>query len=93
MAGLITFLIWLMIAGRRLHDFNASALWGLTGSGSAFLLGFANGFLTGAGLEVLSNAGLDTVLGIVTVAIVVAIGILPGTPASNRFGPIVRTPK
>jgi uncharacterized membrane protein YhaH (DUF805 family) len=84
---LLLFPIWLYIAARRLHDFNASAMWGW----SMFLLGFSLGILERTGLQIVHHPVTEQVsrivLFIATISLVVIIGSVPGTKGQNRFGP------
>jgi uncharacterized membrane protein YhaH (DUF805 family) len=79
--------VWLVIAGRRLHDFGQTWLWGLI----PFMLGFTIGFLTAwarrAGVRMPVDAATLALAGnLVSLVVIVVIGAWPGTPGPNRFG-------
>ena len=72
---------WLVIAQRRLQDFGRSGVWGLSPFFSSFLLGV----LKGAGAPI-SDYVLSVAIGLITVAIILVIGLIPGDRQENRFG-------
>lgn len=83
-ADLLTLGLWLFIAGRRLHDFNASAWWAVAPAVISFTVSFAKGFLLklNGSYPVL----MDVAPGTVVVVVMLVIGIVPGTKGANRFG-------
>ena len=79
--------LWLVIAGRRLHDFDRRWFWALVPFG--FGLGF--GFVQGLSGSMLGRAifppQLEAVLYIVvTLIVLVTIGSVPGSRTANRYG-------
>jgi uncharacterized membrane protein YhaH (DUF805 family) len=83
---IVGFGIWLWVSARRLHDMNASAMWGW----SLFLLGFAIGFGKAIAAPLLHTAVFEhtanLALALATVVLVAIIGSISGTNGENRFG-------
>jgi uncharacterized membrane protein YhaH (DUF805 family) len=85
--SLVSLPFWLVIAGRRLHDFNQSWAWGLI----PFVLGFAAGFVgslaRARGLHLpVDQATLSLGANLISLVVMIAIGVWPGTNGPNRFG-------
>ena len=79
---------WLVIAGRRLHDFDRKWFWALIPFGVGLTFGFVQG-LTGSALgraifPPQVEAGLYI---LVTLIVFVTIGSVPGSRTANRYGP------
>lgn len=75
--------IWILIGGRRLHDFGKSAWWALIPFGA----GFAGGFLRSVGVPMPAEPEWMIVLAILSLTVMAVIGLWPGDKATNRFGP------
>lgn len=75
--------IWILIGGRRLHDFGKTAWWALI----PFCAGFVGGFLSSVGAPMPEETTWIIVLGLLSVLVMVVIGLWPGDKAANRFGP------
>jgi uncharacterized membrane protein YhaH (DUF805 family) len=87
----ISLVVWLYVSARRLHDFNASALWGW----GVFVLGFALGIAERTGLPV-GNLAISahlsrTIIAVATLGMILLVGSVPGSRGENRFGS--RTPR
>lgn len=86
LTSFISLPIWLVIAARRLHDFDRRGWWGLIPFALGFVLGFIGAFVAIPPLLTMminSGAMLTTVL---------VIGFTPGTAGPNRFGESVELP-
>jgi uncharacterized membrane protein YhaH (DUF805 family) len=79
-AGFVTLPLWLLVAGRRLHDFGRTAWWALV----PFGVGFGRGLL--GDLLSIPETQSTTALGLLSIAVLVVIGIWPGDAEANRFG-------
>ena len=69
--------VLLMINIRRFHDFGLSGWWALALLGGPFLLAFP--------MVMLGEIGL-VLSGVVGLAVVAALGAIPGQTGENRFG-------
>ena len=75
--------IWILIGGRRLHDFGKSAWWALIPFGA----GFVGGFLRSVGVSMPTEPEWIIILGALSIVVMTVIGFWPGDKAANRFGP------
>ena len=86
--SLVDLPFWLLIAARRLHDFEAHAVWALIPLATGFALGFLQGFLAAFGSAALIAApDQNTIVALVATTSCVAIGLWPGAKSENRYGP------
>ena len=80
--------VWLIVAGRRLHDFGQTWLWGLIPFGLGFVVGFTGAFARRAGAQLpVDAATLSLAVNLISLAVMLVIGLWPGTRGANRFGP------
>ncbi|MNE58735.1 Inner membrane protein YhaH [compost metagenome] len=79
-AGFVTLPLWLLVAGRRLHDFGRTAWWALIPFGAGFARGLLGDVLP------ISEAESTMALGLLSIAVALVIGIWPGDAEANRFG-------
>jgi uncharacterized membrane protein YhaH (DUF805 family) len=94
-------IVWILICGRRLHDFGRTAWWTLIPAGLAIALGV---YATWQLLQPLNTSGIDDLekvmarRGAVADALIGAalvvqlgyslwVGLVKGDPVENRFGP------
>lgn len=79
---------WLVIAGRRLHDFNRRWFWALIPLCSGFAFGFIQGLINSTfDGDVFPPQAEATFYIAVTLIVSVAIGSVPGSRSANRYGP------
>ena len=85
--SLVSLPFWLVIAGRRLHDFNARRVWALIPLGVGFLAGFIRGFANAAMGTPAMSQQIETVVSlVVTLVVFIVIGSIPGSRSANRYG-------
>jgi len=81
LTSLISLPIWVVIASRRLHDFDRTGWWSLVPFGIGILLGF----MVSVGVSI-SGAVVSLIHAGVAFSATMIIGLRPGTPGPNRFG-------
>lgn len=86
LTSFISLPIWIVIATRRLHDFNRSGWWSLIPFAIGFFLGFV-GAVAPIPMVVKTLINLGA-----TAAAVFIIGFKPGDDGPNRFGEPVKLP-